>query len=410
MRKPQNKFDATPSMLGFLYQTRFALLLALRRNDPDVLVSIEKIDDIAFAKDNGNGFPVPFDLRQLKHHLTRQGGLSDRSADVWKTLRVWAEAVSAKKLNLSKALLFLVSTSKATKTNAVWALSPDLSKRDSELAQKQLEAAGAASTDRTVKEAFKAVSTLSEKKRTRFFSAIHVLDGSLDIEQLRMAIEGEVRLLTDPQHRVALADALEGWWFRRVIEHLMRPLDPGVLVRHVEEQVSELREQFRRVNLPDELVGAPVPETEKKDKDTRVFVRQLRLIKLAERRIRPAQEDHYRAYEQRSRWIRQHLLGMDELHKLEVRLIDEWQRRFDIMLEGLDPKRGEDGHYLSGQALYQWIELDAPQNQSLLVRPEFRSPYMTRGSYHMLADKKRVGWHPYYDTHLTEDGGDTDAG
>jgi 3-oxoacyl-[acyl-carrier protein] reductase len=35
------------------------------------------------------------------------------------------------------------------------------------------------------------------------------------------------------------------------------------------------------------------------------------------------------------------LLGMEEIHKLETRLIEEWQRRFDIMLEGIGERSGD---------------------------------------------------------------------
>lgn len=409
MAKGKNKFDATPSLLGFLYQTRYALLLALRRNDPDVIVSIESLDDISFAKDDGAGSLTPFDVLQLKHHLSRQGGLGNRSTDIWKTLRVWSDSIISKRFDPARTLLFLVTTSTATTSHAICTLSPKSPTRDPERARAELEAAGAASTDKNIQAAFQEYSKLSERRRKQLFAAIHLLDGASDVGQLRADIESEVRLLTDPQHRTVFTDALEGWWFRLVIEHLMTPSNPGVRIRQVEVQVRELSEQFRRGNLPDELATAIVPDAEKKDDDTRMFVQQLRLIGLTDRRIGTAQEDHYRAYEQRSRWLRKDLLGMNEIPELEVRLCDEWQRRFDIMLEGLDPGREEGRLQRSGHALFQWVELDAPQNPTLFVRPEFRSPYMTRGSFHMLADKKRVGWHPEYDARLNTNGAAGDA-
>jgi hypothetical protein len=372
-------------------------------------VSIESLDDISFAKDEGDGLLTPIDVRQLKHHLSRQGGLGNRSADIWKTLRVWADAIISKRLDPTRALLFLVTTSTATKIHAVFNLSPKTPTRDPEKARIQLEAAGAASSDKNIQAAFQEFSKVSERRRKQLFAAIHLLDGSSDVRQLRSDIESEVRLLTDPQHRVVFTDALEGWWFRLVVESLMARSRRGVRIQQVEMQVRELSEQFRRGNLPDELATAIVPDSEKKDGDTRMFVKQLRLIGLSDRRIGTAQEDHYRAYEQRSRWLRKDLLGMNEIPQLERRLCDEWERRFDIMLEGIAPGQDENDLRRSGQALFQWVELDAPQNPTLFVRPEFRSPYMTRGSFHMLADKKRVGWHPDYDSRLGTDEATGDA-
>ena len=393
----KSKRDATPSMLGFLYQLRFALLLALRRNDPDVLISIEKLDDIAFAKENAAGRYFPVDLRQLKHHLRRQGGLGDKSLDIWKTLRIWAEAVQGKEVDLSRAVLFMVTTSKATKRNAVYQLRSEPDNRDPEKARQALEQAGAKSTAKEVKNAYSALMKLSKRKRQQLFSSIHLIDGSHDITQLRSDIETEIRLVTAPQHRVTFTDLLEGWWFRIVIDHLMNSTSRGIFVRQVEDRVGEIREQFKRDNLPDEFFDAEVPDSKKKDDDSRTFVKQLNLIEVSDKRVRNAQGDHFKAFEQRSKWVRKDLLGINELPKLEGRLTEEWRRRFDIMVEGIDENNSDEDLARSGKNLYKWVELDAPNNPLLFVRPEFRSSYMTRGSYHMLADQLRVGWHPTYD-------------
>ena len=52
---PTNQFDATRSLLGYIYQIRYGLLVSLKKmrevDDPDdYFVSIETIDDIAFDK------------------------------------------------------------------------------------------------------------------------------------------------------------------------------------------------------------------------------------------------------------------------------------------------------------------------------------------------------------------------
>src|SRR4051812_4645958 len=117
--------DATPSALGYLYQCRYALLLALHRDDDaDLHVAIEKLDDVAFIRDSGEG-ATPIELLQVKHHLSRLGGLTDRSSDIWKTLRVWAEAVKEKRIDLDHAILLMVTTSQATDRHAIRFLRPD---------------------------------------------------------------------------------------------------------------------------------------------------------------------------------------------------------------------------------------------------------------------------------------------
>lgn len=96
-----SQFDATPSALGYLYQCRYALLLALQRDDePTLRISVEKLDDVAFLT-NGNGKASPLELLQFKHHLNRQGGLTNKHTDVWKSIRIWSEAAHSAKIDLA---------------------------------------------------------------------------------------------------------------------------------------------------------------------------------------------------------------------------------------------------------------------------------------------------------------------
>lgn len=396
-------FDATAAALGFLYQCRYALVLALQEDDQSKLVSIEKVDDVSFS--NGSSTGKPFDLSQLKHHLSRQGGLGDKSLDIWKSIRIWVELIRSRKIDVNHVNLFLVTTSVATSRNAVRFLTRDHKLREPAKAQKLLEEAGGNSDAGKVVEAHELLMKLGTKRRKKLFESIYLLDGAEDVKELRDSIERHVRLLTDPAHKQAFADRLEGWWFASSIDHMMDKTSVGILVQELENHIHELREEFRRDNLPDEFLTAIVPASEVSNKDTRNFVRQLELIDTSSSRVQAAQEDHYRAYEQRSSWLRQHLLGIDELPRLETRLLGEWQRKFDIMIESLKDPKDESELVRSAKALYEWVETMAPSDQTLFVRPEFRSKYMTRGSYHMLADKKRVGWHADYDSRVDDHGG-----
>jgi hypothetical protein len=84
MGEAANKFSAAGSMVGYLYQCREALLLALEetRSFPNLFVSVERFDDVAFEKEG-----TPQTQLQLKHHA-KAGNLTDASADLWKTLRI----------------------------------------------------------------------------------------------------------------------------------------------------------------------------------------------------------------------------------------------------------------------------------------------------------------------------------
>ena len=82
--------EAAGQMMGYLYQVRYAMLLLLESENPTFKISIEKFDDIAFE----DGFS-PVEMIQNKHHGSA-GSLTDRSVDLWKTIKVWLDQTKDK--------------------------------------------------------------------------------------------------------------------------------------------------------------------------------------------------------------------------------------------------------------------------------------------------------------------------
>src|SRR4051812_1116133 len=80
-----SNFDASASLIGYLYQVRMALVLLLQRtdDDPSIALSLEKFDDVTFH----SGEKI---LEQLQTKHVTQKNLTDASVDLWKTLRIWA--------------------------------------------------------------------------------------------------------------------------------------------------------------------------------------------------------------------------------------------------------------------------------------------------------------------------------
>jgi hypothetical protein len=120
------------------------------------------------------------------------------------------------------------------------------------------------------------------------------------------------------------------------------------------------------------------------------FVEQLRLIALADTRIRYAVADYYRAFEQRSRWLREDLLLVGDLENYEKRLIEEWERAFERV------KQNQEFHEerqmaSAGRAVFDWA-----QEANIYIRPQCQQPYIHRGSFQMLSDRMTIGWHPEF--------------
>ena len=108
-----------------------------------------------------------------------------------------------------------------------------------------------------------------------------------------------------------------------------------------------------------------------------------------------ALRDYYRAFKQRANWVRNDLLFVNELEKYEQRLIDEWEHAFAAMEDDLAEYSGvtEEEKIKEGRRLFSEIE-----KKDIRIRPKCQEAFVMRGSYHMLANQLKVGWHiDFYD-------------
>jgi hypothetical protein len=396
-----SQFDASASAVGYLYQIRSALLLGVKRDDSTDMIFLELLDDVSFNPADVQS-AKPTELLQFKHSLTKKASLTDKSIDLWKTLRVWSEQIHANKVDPQRTIFSLVTTATASTNSAITFLRH--SNRAPEKARLIIEQAGKDSSNTKVQEALSYLNKLKVSDRKALFSNVYLFDMAPDVQEARKLLEHELRFLVDdPQKQICgFTDRLVGWWERLVVDHLVATHKAPIPVGVVQRQVRDLREQFKRDCLPDDFLKATVPEHHTSDDDDRCFVRQLQLINASPLQVRLAQENHFRAYEQRSRWLRENLLGLEEVDSYEHRLIEEWRNKQAIALDGFSTTANDGEKAHCGKGIYVWTQETAVGMAALFIRPQFQSGYMVRGSFHMLADLLRVGWHPDFHTMLSQ--------
>ena len=382
-----SEFSANASALGYFYQIRYALLLLIRagRKIPGIELSIENLDDIVFEE---KGTPVQ--LIQTKHHVKSTASLSDSSTEIWKTLRIWSTATLQGEISLDDTILSLVTTGRAIDGSAASLLRPDKNQgRNEDSALAMLRNVAHSSTSTTNKPAYTVFLELKEEQQTALIRKINILDSSPNILDVREQLINELTYSARPEHLESIFERLEGWWVNAVVKHLIPNSSVKISQRALMDKIIDLQEQFHLDNLPIDFPSPINVEESKIGEDQRIFVEQIRLIMLSEPRIRTATSDYYRAFEQRSKWIREELLFVDELEAYERRLIDEWIRRFDIMMEDMSGDREEERKQREGKSLFNWVDTQANIN----IRHRCTEPYVMRGSYHILANDLRVGWH-----------------
>lgn len=387
MANGKNEHAASGSATGYLYQCRYALLAALKemRLRPQLSVSIERFDDVAFDE-----YGTPEEIIQTKHHPPDAGVLTDQSVDLWKTLGIWSNIVLDDAQAPGHLKFVLLTTGEAPEGSAASWLRG--SGRAEAKAVKALHRAAQQSRNVATASARESFLKLTDDERMALLNAIEVLDSSPDISDVHDQLCALLHPAAPKGYVEYFVQRLEGWWFAKVIEAL-KSGNCSIPLTEIEDKIDELREGFSRDALPVDYEDAMTPPQLIDDCDQRPFVQQLRLINVGGLRISYAVRDYYRAFEQRSRWIREELLFDPEVARFDLSLQEAWQPRFAELCDKLTESTTDHEKIRAGQDLFRWAEQDAD-----IPLRSIRRRFLCHGSYHMLADEFKIGWHPEYET------------
>ena len=383
-----SEFSAVDATLGYLYQVRSALLWALRRlkTEPDFTVAVETLDDVAFETPLGE----PTTLLQTKHHRTRTASLTDFSPDVWKTLRIWFEGHEHGEIPGTASLFLLTTASAAPNTAAYWLRSEN---RDVQKAQQALDTVAGTSTNKANKPGYSAYLRTSPNKRSAILERITVIDAAPSINDVDRELRQEVYWAVSKEYQEPFLQRLEGWWFRRVIQQLSGSPSERIGSVELEAKMADLREQFKQESLPidEDLLQFTLDDEISSTYSGFRFVKQLDIIDAGKNRVAAAMRDYYRAYEQRSRWVREKLVGRLDLGKYEKRLSEEWELVFEAMRDELGTDATDIIKKKAARSILAWAE-----QTNITIRREVTEPFVCRGSFQMLSDEIKIGWHPEF--------------
>ncbi len=106
----KESFSAADSLVGYVYQCEYALFRALDTDDPAEGFMVETFDDVVVE---GEGDAL--ELLQLKHHdPAKAKSFTDKSVDLWKTIRIWSSLVKDGTVDPGKTSFFLLTTAQAS--------------------------------------------------------------------------------------------------------------------------------------------------------------------------------------------------------------------------------------------------------------------------------------------------------
>lgn len=374
-------FSAKEPSLGYLYQIRYGLYLLLTsKQEENTKILIESLDDIEIQNNDH------VSLYQTKYHQKRNKKLSDRSTDFWKTIRVWCEQINDKTVPLDKAIFTLVTTESIANKSIINDIknNTDISKTIDELNTISKE------SNESNNKGYKAFNLLSDSQKIELIEKIQIIDASFDFSCVVEKIKKELRLSVLPKNITPLFERLEGWFLGQTIKHL-QDRKHHISFNELQKAILYISDKFKSDSLPIDF-----PDKIIKSNDavkSMNFVQQLSLIDSTKRTKQNAISDYYRAYYQRSKWITEELLDPQEEIDFEKRLIDDWERKFDLLL---DETEGKNKVECSRDAKKFYTTLYITNVPQIFIRERFTEIYLTLGSCHILSQDLKIGWHPNF--------------
>jgi hypothetical protein len=393
--------EAPGQMAGYLYEALAALLILLQKRSPNSKISIEKVDDVVFD----NGISVR-EAIQIKHHKPGNGLLNDNSVDFWRSINSWCDVIKTSKDDLPSAFI-IFSTSSAPRDSIASKLKNDDERKPEEALRLLLDLCSKEHPD-SISKFCDNFSRLSEARKKYLLENMTILDSMAPIAKINEEISDEISVAVLPEYKEEIYQSLIGWWFSSIINALSSNECHEITYLSVQTKLSSLVSSHGAGSLPITIdyLSEPSPEERAEVSGEKpIFEEQLEMISFNDNQIKICAGDYLHAKSQISNWLRGQNLLPEEIDQYEAELTNEWKRRFermktDIYADG--EKTCESDKQRAGrQLLYDIDELNKP------IRSNVASyNFLMRGTYQILANDKKVGWHVDYLERLSEKNGD----
>lgn len=372
---------------GVFFQVERALYW-LASSGVGAKVGIETCDDITLIDE----YNVV--LEQDKHSNQSKGHpLGDTNVNLWKTLKIWLDAFNDNEIDLDKTQLFIVTNKKIPKNSLAYSISQ---------AEKEEEVSSCITNMRTIgnrtrQNIIKEVLKYDNSVLGQLIKKVSVLDknDNTSASQLHEAIISKLHIHPDINSQDVIHELI-GWIVDTSME-LWRAGEPAWITREAfDRQFNNIIWRLRDRQLGKELAKhlIPVSMQDIREYQGHKFVRQLKLINIEEGDddYFEAIKDFIRCNAERNRLSREgHVVG-DDFISFDGRLKDRWAIVFRKKVMQLNEQSTSDDKVKIGIDIYYDI-MDHREPLAGRMTEEF---YLTRGSYHRLADSELVGWHPDY--------------
>lgn len=378
------KATAAGQYLGYSLQ-QLRLCHHLLKTPDGNMVSLEYVDDVAVHRSDGTLL-----LEQSKSALTSNPA-ADRAEDLWKTFANWADLCAAGAVDAETTDFRLYVTPVKTGTlvgQLHAAAAADLAAaallRIKKLVDAQKPEVGCAPQ---VARFLKAGDVICSRIIQRFQLVTEVDP----VESVREYVRAGVPIEAQEDITAAAVGMARDW-----VDRLIREKQPPVM------SATNFRRRFqtfaRRSNLTN-LLSSKAPEPSDSAIEALVnmaptFVRQLQVINASSDLMVTAVSDYLRTTTDKVLWADEGVIVEESLDELDAQLV----RQHTIVRDEIEDTQASSDEPARGRALYRRCAAIA-----LPLDGQALPSHFVAGAYNCLADVRRIGWHPSYQTLFPEE-------
>jgi hypothetical protein len=386
------RHTAAGGMAGFLFQPERALFWLAQSKDGSQ-VGIETDDDIAIKALNEEIIV----REQDKHSISANVPFGNLSRDLWNTLSIWCRAVMANEVNPSICKFHLV-TNKILPDGLAKRLGSATNEQESMVCVKELRQTVHELPESVVSYADD-VLLLDEKLLCSLINNLVVCDGSMSShgDELKEQVRSLLLVPSELPFDDIFINLLG--WIHSCALNCWRNKKPAWLKREAFiVYYHRLLERYKVrpfIETAKSLIAVSLDERHRHMNDD--FVKQMYLLSIEENDnlLMEAIDDYLCCMSERTRFSVEGNLTKQDFDVFEEILTERWklihsskQQAFRIK------KRNYDDVQSLGEMLGLDVLTETLDHRELLAGQQTEQFYLTRGSYHHLANQLVVGWHP----------------
>ncbi|MGE5342232.1 MAG: ABC-three component system protein [Candidatus Omnitrophota bacterium] len=371
--------NAPGQFLGYAIQFTRALYHLLK-SGPGDYVCVEYLGDVAIQKVDSKI------ITEEDKSSIKRNPLTDKSADLWKTFYNWIMAVKNKELDIEKTQFLLFCNKEMGKNSIVNKF--NLAKNETEASfavKKAKEKLNDINQDHDIWKYFNYSANQNEFLLVKIIEKFEIQIGSGAGDQ---EVIYEIKRKHVPKSQIEfIKNFLMGWLYKQINEKIAANNPAIISWEEFDRQFTVLFDRARKRELLDFTLQDPLKDEEKQDhfNNHPIYLKQLEKIDVFEDELWEAVSDFLKANVNRHKWIEEEIIDEITASDFEDKLIRFWnsqKKKIDITQKGISEIE-------QGSLLYNECK-----SRQETIRGEPPPSSTIPGTYHALANKLDLGWHP----------------